>query len=50
MMCYLFQHCGYKDPHINLEPGNPQFNAGDRKLEVVRFAIVICGSEVVCAE
>ncbi len=47
---YLLEHCGYKDPHVSLEPGNPSLNAGNRKLEVVGFTIVICGSEVVCTE
>lgn len=47
---YLLEHCGYKHLHVSLEPGNPCLNAGNRKLEVVGFTIVICGSKVVCTE
>lgn len=50
MIWYLFEHCGYKYPHVGLEPGNASFNAGNCKLEVVRLAIIISGSKIVCTE
>ena len=47
---YLFEHCGYKEPHVRLKPADAGLNPGDCKLEVVGLTIVICGSQIICTE
>lgn len=46
----LPQHCGHDAPGVGLKPSDAYLNAVDGELQVVGLAVVIGGSQVVCAE